>query len=520
MSYSGSGSFYDDRSQNPRNVYQLSDTSLTSASGQANPRAPSAHHAEPTRGYLGQASSDASQPATFATQPSTHGPFKQYPPMNTQHRNPRTMYPTTAFTLTPQRGNSLNLPFPYGPTVPAPHSTPYSSLAGATDYNGPPTLVPQHRSGLDLQLPAQPSSGGGVVRRAMTTMASTPYDNQRPIRYHRRAASELGPYGEADESSFSRNDHTLGSHQVCCPSSSSKSKLMYESQNINLSTNRGGLASHLPDASVPLTSADHNSQSPVKTADHNSQSHGNIVPELQVPVPSSNPASAASDGGDAMDADSESHPDPPVSDVPPKVESLDDAVMATVMDEYIYGYLVKHLLNATWPTEHEFKIDLAKSCDHYSIPIQGYIETHIQPEVHPSLFAFTFDANYNLFKTAKIYRDAMSHGFYWAEQIWLKNIQKDGMDSRPLHLKCYVNGRTLSQCHLHTYYSGDSGRTIHLTNEMVLELFRRLIAFFQERLPGLKSPPELFCPGALVFPSVLVYLVSLCVNPTKLTTYC
>lgn len=116
-----------------------------------------------------------------------------------------------------------------------------------------------------------------------------------------------------------------------------------------------------------------------------------------------------------------------------------------------------------------------------------------------------------LFKALQFYRNAMTHGFRWAEQIWIKNIQQDGRDSRPLHLKCYINDLTLSQSYLHIYYSGDSGRAIHLANEMVLELFRRLMIFFQEYLPELKKPAETINPGALVLPSILVCLVSLCV---------
>lgn len=103
----------------------------------------------------------------------------------------------------------------------------------------------------------------------------------------------------------------------------------------------------------------------------------------------------------------------------------------------------------------------------------------------------------------------MAYGFECARDIWEEHLRQDGRDSRPLFLKCYINGLTLSQSYLHQYYSGDSGRAIHLTNEMVLELFRRLVMFFQDYIPELKAPMEPFNPGGLVLPSILVCFVSL-----------
>lgn len=105
----------------------------------------------------------------------------------------------------------------------------------------------------------------------------------------------------------------------------------------------------------------------------------------------------------------------------------------------------------------------------------------------------------------------MAYGFYWAEKIWQKNLEEDERDSRPLLLKCYINGLLLSQSYLHSYFSGDSGCAMHLTNKMVRELFRRFMMFFQDHLPELKNPLETFNPSGLVLPSVLVCLISLCV---------
>lgn len=166
-------------------------------------------------------------------------------------------------------------------------------------------------------------------------------------------------------------------------------------------------------------------------------------------------------------------PNPPVSDGVPPMDILDDDTIEKILHDYVYDYLAKHYINATWPTEHEFITDLSKNCNDFEIHLQGYVDYNIQPRVRPSLFAFThlMLTVTCLFKAIQFYRDVMAKGFDWAEQIWLKNIQQDGMDTRPLHLKCYVNGLLLSQSHLHTYYSGDSGRAIHLVNDMVLELF-------------------------------------------------
>lgn len=105
----------------------------------------------------------------------------------------------------------------------------------------------------------------------------------------------------------------------------------------------------------------------------------------------------------------------------------------------------------------------------------------------------------------------MSYGFDCARDIWEEHLRQEGRDSRPLYLKCYINGLRLSQSYLHQYYCGDSGCGIHLTNEMVLELFRWLVMFFQDYVPELKMPTETFNPGALVLPSILVCFVLSCV---------
>lgn len=259
---SHSGSFYD-RTQH-QDEHQLSLTFPASASGQANPHAPPMRSSERATGHSSHAMTDGSQFAPSARQPTAPGlPMAQYSnhtaPVNPQHpNNPATMHPTTAFTLDPHPPDPL--PFPYAfsafPAPPSRSTTYTSSLAGATDFITP---MPQLRAPL--------SSGGGVIRRAMSSVAQQSYQDLRPTRYHRRASSERFPdsHGRSGGLSFSQ-DEPSGLPQVCRPSGSSNSKLIRKSQDVqDLGTNRG---SHVPiDASIFLPPA-------------SLQLPGNFVPEL------------------------------------------------------------------------------------------------------------------------------------------------------------------------------------------------------------------------------------------------
>lgn len=70
-----------------------------------------------------------------------------------------------------------------------------------------------------------------------------------------------------------------------------------------------------------------------------------------------------------------------------------------------------------------------------------------------------------------------------------------------------MNSTLLSQGFAHSYADDDiDGPLGHFHNEKVLELFRRIMLFFQQKIPGLKMPAEPFNPASLVVPAAFVRL--------------
>lgn len=104
----------------------------------------------------------------------------------------------------------------------------------------------------------------------------------------------------------------------------------------------------------------------------------------------------------------------------------------------------------------------------------------------------------------------MEYGWIVTKEAWGDEFDKDGLNSRPLDLKCRVNHLLHSQSFLHQGICGDEERLAHLNHTRVLYVFRKMVMIFQRRLEGLKLPTEPFSPGCLVLPCVLVCLSLSC----------
>lgn len=104
----------------------------------------------------------------------------------------------------------------------------------------------------------------------------------------------------------------------------------------------------------------------------------------------------------------------------------------------------------------------------------------------------------------------MTYGWIVTEEAWGDEFSKNGLNSRPLNLKCHVNHFLHTQSFLHEHICGDEERFAHLNDARVLYVFRKMVMLFQRRLDKLKSPTEPFSPGCLVLPCVLVCLSLSC----------
>lgn len=105
------------------------------------------------------------------------------------------------------------------------------------------------------------------------------------------------------------------------------------------------------------------------------------------------------------------------------------------------------------------------------------------------------------------YNEFIAHCRYSAELVLADEIRR--RESRPLELKAWVNSMLRSQGFAHTYAADDlDGAIDHFHNEKVLELFRRIMLFFQMKIPGLKMPEGPFSPASLVVPTAFVHLLS------------
>lgn len=88
------------------------------------------------------------------------------------------------------------------------------------------------------------------------------------------------------------------------------------------------------------------------------------------------------------------------------------------------------------------------------------------------------------------------------EIVWGETLQS--LESKPLELKAFAKSTFLSQGFLHKYDQGVEEALGHFFDEKVRELFRRIMMFFQEKLPGLKAPKDPFSPACLVLPAAFV----------------
>lgn len=166
--------------------------------------------------------------------------------MNAPFTN-QSMTPTTVFSPAPtQQSSATNLPYPYLPS--APHTVPYSSLAGAIEHFTQHAPLPQQHSG-PSQLYTQ-STGGGVRR---TMSSATPkahripnYQRSQPgtsysgppMQSHQRASSERfdasDPLAYRGASGLSFQQHEAGLDQISglgkvrCPFRSLNSSLLCE----------------------------------------------------------------------------------------------------------------------------------------------------------------------------------------------------------------------------------------------------------------------------------------------------
>lgn len=72
------------------------------------------------------------------------------------------------------------------------------------------------------------------------------------------------------------------------------------------------------------------------------------------------------------------------------------------------------------------------------------------------------------------------------------------MDSYPLIIKWYAKRCLMHEAFLHSSTPG-SLFTNHFHHERVAEMFRRIVIYFQDHLPKLKNPTEIFNPASLAF---------------------
>lgn len=72
-------------------------------------------------------------------------------------------------------------------------------------------------------------------------------------------------------------------------------------------------------------------------------------------------------------------------------------------------------------------------------------------------------------------------------------------------MKWYANREQSTQAHLHTFAADDPTRVVHFGHPRVLEMYRRLLAYFQKILLDLKIS-DFFSPLGLVMAIVFVRL--------------
>lgn len=100
----------------------------------------------------------------------------------------------------------------------------------------------------------------------------------------------------------------------------------------------------------------------------------------------------------------------------------------------------------------------------------------------------------------------MEHGRRSAEKIWARVFADRGFDSFPLIVKWYAQESLTTEAFLHTADESTPPDvfTSHFTHPRALEMFRRLMMFFQEYLPDLRTPAHTFNPTALSFGTTMV----------------